>query len=173
MPDEEIKPKRPGNRRLARELALGLVYQRDLGGPAAEEGLEAFEANFNPAKDGEEGGLEMTAADFGRAWPLAREFFLGLSENLDRLDGDIARAALNWRLDRMSPVDRALIRLAYFEMLFREEIPPAVSIDEALEIAKKYGDDEAPAFINGVLNKLMEQAGPWPGPAGEGEHAAE
>lgn len=167
MSDEAPKPgppKRPGNRRLARELALGLIYQKDMAGLAGEEGLAAFEASFNPAKDEEE-GLPVTADDFRRAWPLASEFFLGFCQHQASLDADIAAAALNWRLDRMAPVDRALIRLAYHEMLHREEIPATVSIDEALEIAKRYGDDEAPAFINGVLNKLMEKAG--------GGHAAD
>lgn len=148
--------KLPGTRRLARELALRMLFQRDLSGGPAETVTRAFEASFNPEKD-EENGLEISAEDFVRAWPLARDLFMGVCAHLDEIDGAISRAAANWSLNRMSPVDRGLIRLAYFEMLHREDIPPRVSLNEALEIAKSYGDDDSGAFINGVLDKLMRQ----------------
>ncbi len=150
--------KQPGTRRLARELALRLLFQRDLSGDAPEAVARAFEANFNPEKD-EENGLDLSAADFDRAWPLARDFFLGVCAHLEAIDEAIARAAANWSLGRMSPVDRGLIRLAYFEMLHRDDIPPRVSLNEALEIAKSYGDDDSGAFINGVLDRLLRQLG--------------
>ena len=148
--------KLPGTRRVARELALRMLFQRDLSGGAPEMTVRAFEASFNPEKD-EENGLEIGSDDFVRAWPLAREFFFGICANLDEIDAAIVRAAANWSISRMSPVGRVLIRLAYFEMLHRDDIPPRVSLNEALEIAKKYGDDDSGAFINGVLDKLMRQ----------------
>jgi len=146
--------KGPGTRRIARELALRLLFQRDLSGGSPESAALAFERSFNPDTD-DENGLEISAADFARSWPLARDFFFGVCSHLEELDRDISRAAANWSLGRMSPVDRALIRLAYFEMLHREDIPPRVSLNEALEIAKSYGDDDSGAFINGVLDRLM------------------
>lgn len=143
-----------GTRRMARELALRMLFQRDLEGGTPEATALTFEASFNPEKD-EENGLDMTAADFRRAWPLARDLFFGVARHQAELDEAIARAAANWSLGRMSPVDRGLIRLAYYEMLHRDDIPPKVSLNEALEIAKSYGDDDSGAFINGVLDRLM------------------
>ncbi|MDR2826982.1 MAG: transcription antitermination factor NusB [Candidatus Adiutrix intracellularis] len=147
--------KRPGIRRLARKLALSLLFQRDLeGGGTPEETVQVFESAFNPDYD-EENALEVATDDFARAWPLARELFLGVSAALSELDADIARAAVNWTVARMSPVDRGLIRLAYYEMLRRDEIPLKVSLNEALEIARIFGDVESGAFINGILDCLM------------------
>jgi len=148
--------KQPGTRRVARELALRLLFQRDLEGGAPESTALTFEANFSPERD-EENSLEISSDDFRRAWPLARELFFGVSLHLEELDQAISRVAANWSLPRMSPVDRGLIRLAYFEMLYREDIPPKVSLNEALEIAKSYGDDDSGSFINGVLDRLMRQ----------------
>ncbi len=146
--------KGPGTRRVARELALRLLFQRDLEGGTPEATALSFEACFSPERD-EENCLEVTAEDFQRAWPLARDLFFGVSNHLAELDQAIGRAAANWSLGRMSPVDRALIRLAYYEMLHRGDIPPKVSLNEALEMAKSFGDDDSRAFINGVLDKLM------------------
>ena len=146
--------KGPGTRRQARELALRLLFQQDLSGSAPEITARSFEASFSPEQD-DENCLEISPEDFARAWPLARELFLGVAGHLDELDADIARAAENWSLGRMSPVDRGLIRLAYYEMIHREEIPLKVSLNEALEISKSYGDDDSTAFINGVLDRLM------------------
>ncbi len=151
--------KTAGTRRLARELALRLLFQRDLEGGSPELTARTFEACFSPDND-EDQCLEMSAADFRRAWPLARELFFGVSTRLEDLDSAIGRAADNWTVSRMSPVDRGLIRLAYFEMLYRDDIPPKVSLNEALEIAKNYSDDDSCAFINGVLDKLMRLAEP-------------
>ena len=159
-PDADRKSpghKGPGTRRVARELALRLLFQRDISGGTPEATALAFEHCFNPDLD-EENGLEISAGDFGRAWPLARELFFGVCAHLEELDAGISRAAANWSLGRMSPVDRGLIRLAYFEMLYRDDIPPKVSLNEALEIAKSYGDDDSGSFINGVLDRLMRQA---------------
>ncbi len=153
---QRIDRKLPGTRRVARELALRLLFQRDLEGGGPEVTILTFEASFSPETD-EENSLEVTADDFKRAWPLARELFVGVSRHLAELDRDIARAAANWSLGRMSPVDRGLIRLAYYEMRHRDDIPPRVSLNEALEIAKSYGDDDSVAFINGVLDRLMRR----------------
>lgn len=151
-----IQPKGPGTRRQARELALRLLFQQDLSGASPEATAISFESCFSPQKD-EESCLDLSPEDFVRAWPLARELFLGVMTHLEELDEDIRQAAQNWSLGRMSPVDRGLIRLAYFEMTHREEIPLKVSLNEALEISKSYGDDDSVAFINGVLDRLMRK----------------
>ncbi len=147
-------PKGPGTRRVARELALRLLFQRDLSGGSPESTALAFEQSFNPDTD-EEHSLEISADEYARAWPLARDFFFGVCGHLAELDQGIGQAAANWSLGRMSPVDRGLIRLAYYEMLYRDDIPPKVSLNDALEIAKSYGDDDSGAFINGILDRLM------------------
>ena len=157
MEQEGEARKGPGTRRVARELALSLLFQRDLEGGTPEETARSFEVCFSPKKD-EENSLELTAADFNRAWPLAQDLFFGVCRHLPELDDGISLAAANWTLHRMSPVDRGLIRLAYFEILHRDDIPPKVSLNEALEIAKNYGDDDSGAFINGVLDRLLRSA---------------
>ena len=154
-PDPSGPARRPGLRRLARELALKLLFQRDLEGGAPAAAAEAFEAAFSPENDPEK-VLGLSVREFSRAWPLAREMFFGVAALQDRLDAEIGRAAVNWTLGRMSPVDRGLIRLAYYEML--QDTPPRVSLNEALEIARSYGGDDSVAFINGVLDRLMREA---------------
>jgi N utilization substance protein B len=144
----------PGIRRLARELALRLLFQRDLEGGEPAATAESFEAAFSPEND-PENALNLSAREFRLAWPLARELFFGVAGVQGDLDAGIGRAAINWTLARMSPVDRGLIRLAYYEMLHRGDIPARVSLNEALEIAKSYGDDDSVAFINGVLDRLL------------------
>ncbi len=154
-PPEKKKPK--GTRRLARELALVLLFQKDLNGGAPEKIAHNFELNFDPAKD-DEGSLELSIDDFHRSWSLARELFFGVCAHLDEIDRGLSEAAANWSIARMAPVDKGLIRLAYYEILYREDIPAKVSLNEALEIAKSYGDGESGAFINGVLDKLLRLA---------------
>jgi N utilization substance protein B len=141
---------------LARELALRLLFQHDLEGGSPAATAETFEASFSPENDPEK-ALGLSAGKFKRAWPLAQELFFGVAAAQAKLDADIGKAAVNWTLARMSPVDRGLIRLAYYEMLHREDIPARVSLNEALEIAKSYGDDDSAAFINGVLDRLLRE----------------
>jgi N utilization substance protein B len=143
-------------RRLARELALRLLFQQETTNLQPEESLIIFEQNFDPKND-TVAALDLSADNFAQAWPLAKELFLGVFGHQKQLDEDIKKATVNWSLERMAPVDRALIRLAYYEMLFREDIPPKVSLNEALEIAKNYGDEDSKAFINGVLDKLLNR----------------
>lgn len=78
----------------------------------------------------------------------------GLIDNLLKIDTRITRASENWSLSRMSRVDRSIIRLATFEIVYLEEVPINVSINEAIEVAKKYGADESSTFVNGVLDKV-------------------
>jgi N utilization substance protein B len=78
----------------------------------------------------------------------------GVVEHRDRIDALLVGASQNWALDRMAAVDRNILRVAVYELLFVPEIPPKVAIDEAIEIAKHYSTAEAPAFINGVLDAI-------------------
>ena len=80
--------------------------------------------------------------------------FLGVCDNLKELDGLIGKTSKNWRLQRIAKVDRCILRIAAYELLYRDDIPPKVSINEAVDLAKKFGAEESGAFINGILDKI-------------------
>ncbi|MDR2443666.1 MAG: transcription antitermination factor NusB [Deltaproteobacteria bacterium] len=146
-------------RRLARELALKLLFQHQASSPiSAEECVILFRQNFSPKND-LESALGVNHDNFELAWPLAKSLFLGTARHLDILDRHISEAAQNWSLHRMAPVDLALMRLAYYEMLYCDEIPPKVSLNEALEMAKYFGTQDSSSFINAILDKLMSRMG--------------
>jgi N utilization substance protein B len=150
---------RRGRSRLARELALRLLFQHQVSGALRPlESLTLFERSFAPSHDGE-AALEIPPELFDKAWPRAKELFLGTVEHLDDIDRDIDSASRNWALDRMSPVDLALIRLALYEARYRE-VPPKVCLNEAIEMAKGFGNQDSGAFVNGVLDKLLREARP-------------
>jgi len=85
---------------------------------------------------------------------FAQELTTNTLDNISVLDGLITKHALNWKLDRMAAIDRNILRLAGYELLFCSNIPPKVSINEAIELAKKYGDQDSGKFVNGILDKI-------------------
>jgi len=131
-----------GTRRRARELALQLLYQHEHTGAD----LEAMQTDFD----------EWTGAP-----DAVREFadFLlrGTLANLEQLDEELARQTAHWRLERLAAVDRNILRLAMFELMHEPDTPPAVVIDEAIEIAKKFGAEESGRFVNGVLDGFVKR----------------
>jgi N utilization substance protein B len=139
-----------GDRRIARELALQALYKLDMLGEAtAPGGLGLFWEHFAP--DGLPRG--------GESERFARELVAGVEANRARIDELIAAAASHWRLPRLSRVDLNVLRLATYELLERSEIPTAVTIDEAIEIARRYGGEDSPAFVNGVLDHIADVLG--------------
>lgn len=86
----------------------------------------------------------------------------GVQENLELIDQKITQYAANWQIKRMAVIDRNVLRVGVFELLFAEDIPPKVSINEAVELAKKYGDVESSKFINGILDKIHKSEVPSP-----------
>ena len=128
------------NRTKARECALKILYAVDIRKEHHGAVSRVFWEN-HPTIKGE-----------------VREFsdFLieGTSKNKDSIDSLISKYATNWQIKRMPPIDRNILRLATFELLFDEEIPPKVSINEAIEMAKRYGDKDSGKFVNGVLDKI-------------------
>jgi N utilization substance protein B len=86
-----------------------------------------------------------------------REVIGGLEEKLPEIDRIIAQRAEGWRLERLHSVDRNILRLAVYELCYREDIPPQVAINEAVELAKKYGGEHSPAFINGILDRIWKE----------------
>jgi N utilization substance protein B len=123
------------SRRAARERILKLLFQRDFRSVSLTELLEE-----QPADD-----------------PYVREVIGGLEEKLSEIDRIIAQRAEGWRLERLHSVDRNILRLAVYELCYREDIPPQVAINEAVELAKKYGGEHSPAFINGILDRIWKE----------------
>ena len=93
-----------------------------------------------------------------KAFPYARQLITGICSQLEDLDNLLAGHSHNWRLERMSVVDRNILRIAVYEMRFCEDVPPKVAINEALEIAKYYSIPESVSFINGILDAVQAKA---------------
>lgn len=96
--------------------------------------------------------------DRAASWLYAREIVDGVSDHQDEIDELISSYAQGWTIERMPNVDRAVLRLASWEMLYNPEVPPAVAIDEAIELAKEYSTDDSARFVNGVLGKISQHA---------------
>lgn len=133
-----------GIRRKARELALQVLYQMEVTRDPAPTGPDSFWGHF-PSRP--------ASRDF------AQRLVAGTVEHRAEIDGFLADAAENWRLDRMPRVDLIILRLATYELLYCPDIPLHVSIDEAIEIGNRYGSDDSPTFINGVLDQVANANG--------------
>jgi N utilization substance protein B len=129
------------NRHEAREVAVQLLYQMDINQESLEENLEVLKSE-QPELMLEESFL--------------LELLEGTYEKLEELDNTIDQNVVDWKVDRMGKVDRNIIRLAMYEILFRQDIPVAVSINEAVELAKSFSDEKSANFINGILGKLVD-----------------
>lgn len=97
------------------------------------------------------------AAAMDRAF--AEDLVRGVGERRPELDEMLAQLSRNWRVDRMARVDRSLLRMALYELKYREDVPPAVIINEAVELAKRYAAEETPAFVNGLLDAALRTLG--------------
>ncbi len=126
----------------AREYALQVLYQLDITHDSHEASLESLWQSL-----AEENIYEEVKT-------FTRELVKGVTDNLETIDKKIAQYATNWELKRMAVVDRNILRLACYELLFREDIPPKVSINEGVELAKKYSGGNAGKFVNGILDKV-------------------
>ncbi|MDD4980383.1 MAG: transcription antitermination factor NusB [Candidatus Omnitrophica bacterium] len=132
-------------RTIAREYALQILYQIDITSDDSDVSL----ANFWQVHSEE--NIEEDIKKF------TSELVKGAIANLQAIDANIARYAANWQLKRMAVVDRNILRLASFELLFRDDIPLKVSINEAIELAKRYSGLEASKFVNGILDKIKSE----------------
>ncbi|MBQ4137123.1 MAG: transcription antitermination factor NusB [Clostridia bacterium] len=129
------------NRHEAREAALGLVFEK------AFKPLEETDKLYELAK------LERELEED----EYVRRVTNGVFENLERIDSLIEASAKGWKINRMPRVSLALMRICVYELIFEADIPTNVSLNEAVELAKKYDGDDAPAFVNGVLNKIAKE----------------
>lgn len=134
-----------------------MLFQLEASGVSPEQAVELFWRTFEDA-DPE-----------GR--PYADVIVKGVAEHLEAIDKRVTAASQNWRLERMSRVDRNLLRLGTWELMFRSDVPRAVILDEAVELAKSYGTDESSGFVNGVLDRIATDLGRKDAPEGSGERA--
>ena len=132
-------------RRRAREYALQILFQIDFKSQeVSRNDFEGFWLDKNESED---------------VRKFTEELVRGTIERLDEIDSRLEKVAENWVLKRMAAVDRNILRFAAFEILYRKDIPPAVTINEAVEIATKFSSSEAAPFINGILDKLAKEMG--------------
>jgi N utilization substance protein B len=131
-----------GARRKARELVLQMLYQHDMSGNDPDMIIDTFD-------------------DLQKSKPNTRDFatkiFRGTVDNLSEIDGMIQAQADNWRLSRMAVVDRNIIRMSIYEFLHESSTPKLVVIDEAIEIAKRFGTEKSSQFINGILDGILKR----------------
>lgn len=124
----------------ARECALKILYQIDITKDDYGNSLEAFW--------GREPRSEESVKEF------ATLLVKGVMDNIKDIDKAISKYATNWHINRMAVIDRNVMRIATFEIIYLDDIPPKVSINEAVDIAKKYGDKDSGKFVNGLLDKI-------------------
>jgi N utilization substance protein B len=134
-------------RRRAREIALQVLYQLDIGQGVPQEALAVYFENFRPLE---------------KAREFCQRLIEGVSHHREEIDRLIEENAENWTLKRMAVVDRNILRVATFELMHCPDIPFKASLNEAIELAKKYGNDDSGAFINGILDKIHSLTATFP-----------
>jgi transcription antitermination protein NusB len=129
----------------AREVALQYLYQIDITCSHTDKTLNEFFRHFVEAKEQD-------------IIPFAQEIVEGVCEHLNQIDSLIEEASKNWKVSRMTTTDRNILRIATYEITFREDVPYKVAINEAIELAKKFGSPKFPSFANGVLDRIHSEA---------------
>jgi N utilization substance protein B len=167
-----------GKRRTAREMAIQMLYQNDLGGsnlpqifntfdlaeyvaheatPQGVEGAEGEETKSKPLRLEDRAEYAKRRKRVEDAFLYAQTLVRGTIDHREQIDEMIRGQADNWRLERMPAVDRNILRLAVYEMLFEMDVPKLVVVDEAIELAKKFGSEQSGRFVNGLLDGLLKQ----------------
>jgi N utilization substance protein B len=129
-------------RRKAREIALQVLYQLDVLRIDPREALDLFWGHFSAPADARE---------------FASELVEGTWDHRDEIDQLISTCSENWSLERMARVDRNILRLAVYELLYSQGIPPKVALNEAIDLGKEFGSENSGSFINGILDALYSQ----------------
>jgi transcription antitermination protein NusB len=146
-----------GSRRQGRELALKIIYSFPDQPGGIDQILLGFWRNFRFDNDVLGDAVDETDESIApEVRSFSEQIACGAHADLDRIDACIKRYSANWSLERMSRVDLALLRLGTYELLSSPETPPSVVINEAIEIGKRYGTKETPAFVNGILDKIAK-----------------
>ncbi|MGL5416944.1 MAG: transcription antitermination factor NusB [Clostridium sp.] len=132
------------SRKLSREKAMELVFSMMLSGDNHVEAVETFVDNY-------EDNIEELELDY------IKEVLKGVEENKTYIDELLEKNLQNWKLNRISKVNLAILRLATYEMKFRDDVPDRVALNEALDLTKKYSDYKSKTFVNGVLDKILNE----------------
>lgn len=133
-----------GARRRGREAALQILFSVDIAGEQVEQAVRdhfAFLASSVEGKD------------------FAQLLVRGVADNAAAIDETIRKVSEHWRIERMPRVDRNILRLSAFELMFMPEVPRRVTLNEAIELAKRYGGEGSPGFVNGVLDRIASEVG--------------
>lgn len=152
------EPKKKTNqvhfRRYAREWVMQFLFQRDIAEIEESTLLETFTFQVRETEL-----YELPDKDvFKKAYKAALKILAGVLSKLNEIDAEISKYSekSNWPIERIDAVDKNIMRVAVYEMLFCDNVPPIVSINEAVEIGKDYGTDNSPSFINGILNSIKD-----------------
>ena len=121
-----------------------MMYQLDLSGEDPEKAVALYQQYLGQTEDADEFAIELVR---------------GCAAALDEIDAKIREVSKHWRLERMARVDRNILRLATYELLKRPDVPRRVTLNEAVELAKRFGDENSPAFVNGVLDRIASDLG--------------
>jgi len=130
------------NRRKSRETAMKLLFEMSINKENYEDIIENFKENTD---------IDLKDLDMS----YITKVLAGVQENTKEIDKNIEKHLIKWKLNRLSKMNLAILRISTYEILFEEEIPGKVSVNEGIELAKKYGEDSSPAFINGILAKMI------------------
>ena len=129
-------------RRRSRELAMQALFYKDMSCCSSNDCIELFPRHFNVSKN---------------EHPFFERIIKGLEQFGSEIDSVIKQFSSNWKISRMSCVDRNIVRIATYELLYCDDIPAKVSINEAVDIGKKFGTEESGAFINGILDSIRKE----------------
>jgi N utilization substance protein B len=147
-------------------MAIQMLYQSDMGQEPCERVLKDFRPADYLSEEGEAGapstattsdrGPRQRLAEMDSALEYAKRLVRGTLEHVEQIDQLIRQQAEHWRLERMPPVDRNILRLAVYEFLFETDVPKLVILDEAIELAKEFGTEQSGRFVNGVLDGILK-----------------
>lgn len=129
-------------RKVARESAMKLLYQMELNGDFSQDAVEVFFENNDSKLDENE---------------YINEVIKGIKDNMEEIDSFIEKYSQGWKIKRIANIDLSILRIAVFEMMFKDDIPHQVSINEAVDVAKKYSTEESSKYINGLLGTFLKE----------------
>ena len=138
-------------RRLGRELAVQCLYQIEMNHVSVQEAIDMV---FQEAKEDNEAGVDLQ--DEAALRKYTYEIVAETSSRSAVLDEALSHYLTGWKMDRLSRVDRQILRLALYEMVVRDDVPPKAAVNEAIELAKHFGFEESGKFVNGVLGKMIK-----------------
>ena len=143
------------SRRRAREFALQALYQTDVGQTTVQDALQALWAGLVEETEDELGKRQAESDEIEFATAIG----VGVQDNQTELDTRIEASSTNWRVPRMSVIDRNILRMGTFELSHMPEVPANVSINEAIELAKRFGTKDSKGFVNGILDRIARDLG--------------